>query len=841
MRFALFAVVALALVACNTPAPDVDAGTIDAAIDAPAVDAAARMDVLGPPPAAFDATVNGFQIHLDRASATLSIARPDGTPLIDGLPGGDASSDPDAHPSLGLALRHGTASYRMLAGSFRITDTSSDPWIGVARYGDPTGTDPLSIPLVAGDGATVGTLEIASSGAHGLRLHAHTSDATHDRVSFAYACAAGEHFLGFGGQSFDVDHRGQTIPLWVEEDGIGKNPTDDDFGGFGIRGRRHSTHSPMPMFVSSRGYAMMLDTPYRSIFAMCSEDPGAVRIESWEDDLDLTLLDAPTPADGVERLTEIVGRPDAPPNTVLAPWLDAIFGSAHVREVAARARTFDVPVSVIWTEDFRGGSSSGSLGYALEEDWNIDTTLYPDFTTLAGELHDDGYAFLTYDNSFLAQGADVYDEATTMGHSIHTSTGDVYTFASGALVSTSMVDFSSPAARTWTEMVIQRQLDAGADGWMADFAEWLPVDCVLASGEDPLAQHNLYPLAWQEVNRALLDAVDPSREAVWFVRSAYLRSQPLVQVFWAGDQTTDWQIGDGLPSVIPMGIGLGMTGFPYFGSDIGGYISIGTVPTTRELFFRWTSFGALTPVMRTHHGRSALENWQWDHDDETTMHFARWARVHQQLFPYLRALADQAAATGAPIMRAIAYEHPEFEPGWSITDEYLLGPSLYVAPVVVEGATSRMVTLPPGAYRPLLGGASVTSTGVALSITADVTEIPAFVPEGSMIVALPPEVDTVRPVAASSTAVTLASIADDREIWLYGPGSSDFTEGAMSYAWRATGWSGAAASATWNGTPVTITSGTIDVVGPGTLVLDGTAMLTVTGGATDRAIRIVLR
>ena len=85
------------------------------------------------------------------------------------------------------------------------------------------------------------------------------------------------------------------------------------------------------------------------------------------------------------------------------------------------------------------------------------------------------------------------------------------------------------------------------------------------------------------------------------------------------------------------------------------------------------------------------------------------------------------------------------------------------------------------------------------------------------------------------------------------PASSPFTTDAntlilnhfnypqTSYTWTATGWSGAAAAATWNGTPVTITSGTIDVVGEGTLVIDGTATLVVTGGASDRAIRVVLR
>jgi alpha-glucosidase len=831
---------AILLAACTTPSTPSDAAidATDAAapMDSP-VDSPPLPDVLGPPPPAFDATINGFHVHLDRTNAQITIMRPDGTTLLGGLTGGAPSSDPTAHPYVGIAMRHGSATYNEQFGQFRIADTSTAPWLGVARYGMPTGSDPLSVPLIGGDASMLGTMTIASSGAHGLRIHVTPMDAGNDRVSFALDCAASEHFLGFGGQSFDVDHRGQTIPLWVEEDGIGKNATDTDFTGFPLRGRRHSTHTPMPMFTSSHGYAMMLDTSYRSIFAMCSENPSAIRIENWNADLDLHLLDAPTPADAVTRLTDIVGRPDRAPDTVLAPWLDAIFGSAHVRSIAQRARTFHAPASVIWTEDFRGGMET-ITGYQLSENWNVDRTLYPDIEQMASDLHADGYAFLTYNNSFVTQGSDVYADGTSMGFCIENGTAP-YTFNGSAFMPASLVDYTSPAARTWEESILRMQLTQGADGWMADYAEWLPIDAMLHSGADPIAAHQLYPLEWQRTNRDVL--YGGALEPLWFVRSASLRSQALVQVMWAGDQTTDFAIGDGMPSVIPIGIGLGMTGFPYFGSDIGGYTSTGTTTATEELFYRWTTMAALTPVMRTHHGRNAMQNWLWDHDDASSMHFARWARVHQQLFPYLRALADAAAITGAPMMRSMAYDHPEFDAGWSITDQFTLGSSIFVAPVIVHGATSRMVTLPPGRYHPLLGGPVVVSTGTAMSVDAPMAEIPAFVPEGTMIVALPPNVDTVRSVGATSTAITLTSIHDDREIWIYGPGSADFTEGTRTYAWRATGWSGAAASATWNGASATITSGTITVTGNGTLVLDGTAMLTISGGAANRAITIVLR
>ena len=118
-------------------------------------------------------------------------------------------------------------------------------------------------------------------------------------------------------------------------------------------------------------------------------------------------------------------------------------------------------------------------------------------------------------------------------------------------------------------------------------------------------------------------------------------------MIWAGDQQTDFSEGDGLPSVIPMGLNLGLAGFPYFGSDIAGYMSQGTTPTTEELFYRWTTFGALTPVMRTHHGRSARENYQWEHDagaDRALSSLGAPAHAARRLPPRARAAATTAMA-----------------------------------------------------------------------------------------------------------------------------------------------------------------------------------------------------
>ncbi len=667
----------------------------------------------------------------------------------------------------------------------------------------------------------------------------------------SFGCDAGEHFLGFGGQTAAADHHGFTVPLWVQEDGISKAPVNSyDWGVWFLMGRLHSTHTPMPMYLSSRGYGLILDTPYRSIFDMCAQDEDAVRIEAWEPRIDAHIFYGPSPTETIDKMTGFVGRPELPPAFAFAPWLDAIYGQDNVRRVAQKLRDEDVPASVIWTEDWRGGNVEGS-GYVLEEDWEVDRDIYPDFETLADDIHSLGYKFLIYNNSFLDSTVPVFNEATSGGYTIENDAGDTYLFTGVKFNDTTLLDLSNPAARDWAKGKYRAGLELGTDGYMADFAEWLPTDAVLDSGEDAMEAHNLYPVEWARLNKELFDQMhaEDGVDRLFFVRSAYLRSQPLVSVVWAGDQQTDFTADDGYASVIPMGIGLGVTGFPYFGSDIAGYMSQGTVPTTKELWFRWVTFGALSPVMRTHHGRSAMDNWNWESDAASIAHFRRWAKLHIRLFPYLDAMAELASTRGTPMFRSLAIDHPDFDAGWGLMDEYALGDRLIVAPVVTEGATSRSMWLPPGVYYPLAGGAAVDAgdAGMQLDVAAPIEEIPVFVPAGAMLVLLPDSIDTLVDADPASGAVTLADVADDRELWLWPGGQSSLTEvgGALTYAWDAGSLSGAPTSVTWNGQPVTPQTDAdgdyYDVVGEGTLTTDGGATLTITGGAGARTIRVRVR
>jgi alpha-glucosidase len=770
--------------------------------------------------------------------------------------------DPGDGPPRGFAAIGSRATdVEMQFGSFRFTEnTGSEVWQPVQRLVDitPTSTGATFGLQINGQAAGTGELTFVTAtrsgpdpDAAGFARHVRIrlEVASTDRIQLGAESTAGEHMLGLGGQSFDVDHNGETVPLFVQEDGIGKFPdADDNYQGvWFFTGRKHSTHTPMPMMLSSRGYALAVDTDARAVFALNSELPGASRFEAWDNVLDVQVFigDGPRAGDiagdatrdALGHMIAWVGKPARPPLSIFAPWIDALFGSANVRRIANTLRANGIAASAIWAEDWRGGSD-GALGYELDEDWRVDRALYPDHEQVGDDLRAQGFAFLTYQNTFIDETADVYEEAVANGYAIKDADGNAYEFTGIKFSPSTLLDLSNPAAVTWAKGVMGEARTVGSDGWMADFAEWLPTDAVLDSGESALAVHNRYPVDWARFNNELFATPIANRPTpLWFVRAAWLHSQPLVQVVWAGDQQTDFSEGDGLPSVIPMGLNLGLAGFPYFGSDIAGYMSQGTQPTDHELFQRWTTFGALQPVMRTHHGRSARENVQWETDATTIAHFRRWSRIHMQLVPYFAGLIESFERDGLPLMKLIALQYPDEPWAWTTIDQYLLGDRILVAPVQEKGATSREVLLPAGDWVPLLGGPTVSGT---ITANAPVTEIPAFVPAGAMLVLFPDGVDTVLP--AVGAVVTADDIADDREVWLY-PGTpldpihaqwNDSTGAIGTAEWTWTGRPPGAipTTATFNGSPVTVTNSVAVVTGDGMLVAGGGTLTIARGKPT---------
>ena len=221
-------------------------------------------------------------------------------------------------------------------------------------------------------------------------------------------------------------------------------------------------------------------------------------------------------------------------------------------------------------------------------------------------------------------------------------------------------------------------MDFGFDGWMEDFGEQTQDNDRFMTRKSGREMANLYPWLYHKISYAVGTKLRP--DVVQFSRSGYSGSQAYSRVVWGGDQRPDWSLDRGYPSVVAAGISAGLSGFGVWAPDI---LSSGS---SKELWIRWTEFGALTPVMRDHlwnKPKFAVDLW---FDEETTDTFRRYARLHTSLFPYLFTYAQHAAQTGIPIMRHLMLEFSDDSKTYDTEYEYLLGEKLRAAPVVIEGA-----------------------------------------------------------------------------------------------------------------------------------------------------------
>ncbi|MSQ04268.1 MAG: hypothetical protein EXR71_20680 [Myxococcales bacterium] len=643
----------------------------------------------------------GDIIVTEREDGGLDVTRFDGQRLV---------SD------LRFAVGRGDESFEFQAGSYRESDGATR-W-DVVRLANRRGDGFWSYELVDEGAGALGTVTISSTGTRSLRIDVEASEG--NRVRFDAACTGDDHFVGGGEHAFDVDHVGEAFGLWVGEPGIGKIETEIPADAWYLTGTRHASSYPDPFFIRPEPVGVVVHTDARVEVDLCTGDRW--RLDGWSPVVAYTVLDADTPLALVQAHALASGPIALPPDWAFGAWADAVRGADRVRAVAAELRAAGAAATVIWSEDWRGGEEGG-FGYHPVPEWTVDEVLYPDPSGIDAELEAMGFKWLAYFAPFLVEGTDAWTEA--IGHAVQTVDAAPYTFLGPSFETTTTVDLTDAEAYAWVVGKLAACADIGFDGWMADYAEWLPTDAILASGAAE-EDHNRWPILWQQASADALQG----RDATFFARSGWTGSPAVAPVHWPGDQRTSFDADDGLPSVIALTLGGSVAGVPFTGSDIAGYQSVGNDPSTKELWMRWAGLGAFSPIMRTHHGAFSAEDWQFDSDTETLATFAFYSRVHAGLFPYLRGLAEEAVNLGTPMVRPIFLHHPAQD--WGRIDAWLLGPSLLVSPVIEAGATSWATDLPADAeWFDWWSGAAVGSGTVTAEVPWD--RVPVYVSAGAIV------------------------------------------------------------------------------------------------------------
>lgn len=490
-----------------------------------------------------------------------------------------------------------------------------------------------------------------------------------------------------------------------------------------------------------RAHGIFLDNTHRSSFDVGRERRGILSFGADGGELDYTVIAGPHPRDVLRRYTQLTGRAPLPPRWALgyhqSRW--SYFPEARVRRLADTFRQEQVPADVLWLDiDYQDEFKPFT--------WHAER--FPDPAKMVADLRAQGFRTVVIVDPHPTKepGYRIFDEGVAGGHFVMNPDGSLYEGPvwpinapkkSGNSV---FPDFTRPATRDWWGQQYRMFTDIGIAGIWNDMNEpsvWFQPENTmgLAARHDHEGQptdhaevHNIYGMQMTRSTFEGLAALKPSERPFVLTRATFAGGQRYAWV-WTGDNRAEWA---SLQQSIPMLLNFGLSGFPYIGADVGGFSGF----PSGELFTRWLQAAVFSPFFRGHTEQATADQEPWSFGAPYTAINKATVELRYRLLPQLYTIVEEASRSGLPVMRPLMLEYPEDAQTHGRGDQFLVGTDLLVAPVLVQGATTRDVYFPAGEWIDFHDGARLEG-GMSHTVKASLDRLPIFVRAGSIIAMQP--------------------------------------------------------------------------------------------------------
>ncbi|KAI8083262.1 glycosyl hydrolases family 31-domain-containing protein [Gilbertella persicaria] len=588
-----------------------------------------------------------------------------------------------------------------------------------------------------------------------------------ERLILIYESRPEEHFYGFGEQFSYASLKGCKVPILVREQGAGRGALtassfkDSAFSVFGGYNSTDSfaTYASIPQYISSDIRCLFMENTEYMSFDMTLPDRVTIRLES--DKMKGRILDGKTMLDLITEYTSYAGRMQPLPDWVSDGIIAGIQGGKEkTTGIIQKLRAYNVPLAAVFLQDWTGArlQETGRGVSITHHWWNWESAdeLYPEWSAFVESLNNDNVRVISYVNPLLSnpQGKrqvkrNLFEEANKNGYLVksaqsNSSEQQALMIKFGTYVEAAMLDLTNPEARTWFKSVLKDQFwSKHISGMMVDFGEHLPYgsdQVILHSGEKASTYHNKYPVEWAQLIQEVVQDLGKQEEALCFFRSAYTCSQSNMNLFWAGDQNVTWDQHYGIKSAIIGMLSGGFSGLSVTHCDAGGYNTVlSNIPgfkmaRTKELLFRWLELSACTPAFRTSEGIIPSLNAQFYDDEDTYIHLAHTAKIFTLIAAYRKTVLKEAYEYGWPVMRHPVLYYPNDKTARELTyNQFMLGSSMMVAPVLAPSATYVKVYFPKDAHnvvwRHIWSGKYYNGDGTYKAVDAPLGQPAIFVKE----------------------------------------------------------------------------------------------------------------
>ena len=431
-------------------------------------------------------------------------------------------------------------------------------------------------------------------------------------------------------------------------------------------------------------------------------------------------------AGATEKYTRLTGRQPLPPLWTLG-YVTSKYGYHNEQEARG---VVDSLISRGYPLD---GMVLDLYWYGVETDMGRlewDTVQWPDHAKMLSDLKDQGVNMVLISQPYInKKGAiDNYNLLSEKGMLVKDAEGkthDVTTWVGDA----GMFDVSNPATREWLWNRLKGLTADGVAGWWGDLGEpeVHPLTIVHDNGLTASEFHNAYGNEWSRLIYEGLRRDYPEMRPMLMMRGGTAGLQRYGVFPWTTDVSRSW---GGFQPQVNLMLSSGISGLGYMGSDVGGFAVDRKKPYDPELYVRWLQFGTFSPMLRTH-ATYRPEPYHYPQQEEI---IKRFIRMRYEWLPYNYTLAYENATHGWPLARPLNFRGDNSDKKFAeVSDEYLWGDNVLVAPVMTAGATSRKVLFPAGEWVDWNDPSRRYKGGSTATVKAPLSTLPLFVRAGSFI------------------------------------------------------------------------------------------------------------
>lgn len=556
-----------------------------------------------------------------------------------------------------------------------------------------------AVTIDAGDGRTV-----TDSGAR---------DAGQNSIALGLTGKCSFYGAGERGHSFNL--YGDTLVMYNRQ----------NYGYTGDEKRISQMNITMPLIISSKGYALLFDD-YAAAEMITGQSGICYTTESNRPISYYFINGAGSLPEVMKNYTALTGRQKLPPLWALG-YITSKYGY----------RTQSEATGVIDTLKRKGYPVDGMVldlyWYGKENDMGRlewDSIQWPDHKKMLSDLKRQGVNTVIISQPYIlrnGKAVDNYNELAEKGLLVKDSLGrplevKIWVGEGG------MFDMSNPETRQWLRDRYKKLTDEGVTGWWGDLGEpeVHPESGVHANGESARLYHNQYGNDWSSIIYDLFEDEYPDRRLMTMMRGGTAGLQRYSVFPWSTDVSRSWA---GLKPQITIMLNSGLSGLGYMSHDVGGFAVDSIRPTDPELYVRWLQLGTFSPILRTH-AQYAAEPYNYPMYADIILPLIK---ERYRWLPYNYTLAYENASQGQPLVRPLNYHTRSSAKYDDITDQYLWGRDVMVAPVLEQGATDRRIIFPEGTWVDFNNPSDIYEGGDTIIYTAPLSVLPLFVRAGSFI------------------------------------------------------------------------------------------------------------